>query len=64
MDRLYGDPGISYEAYEKLKHENERLRFSLAEIMDAAEFGNMEQSPPGYWDNQITKAKEALSNKD
>ena len=38
------------------------LAQAIRDLLDAAEFGSMEQSPPGYWDAQIAAAKALLAD--
>lgn len=45
---------------EALKDENKRLAKALEGLLEPAEFGSMEQSPPGYWDDKIDSARAAL----
>lgn len=34
---------------------------ALRALIPAAEFGSMEQSPPGFWNKEIEAAKEAIA---
>lgn len=38
-----------------------RLASALKGVMEAAEFGDAEQSPPGFWAGKIEEAKNALA---